>query len=85
MYDDLLGKRKKKTKTKIEFHVQDCDWDDENKEVIVKREFKITSDENGVVKWEDIPQLRTDEAWQCEHCGDWFTDGEEKCGDCYSS
>lgn len=83
MYDDLLGKRKKKTK--LEVIVQDCDWDDEKKEVIVKREYKIECDENGVVNWKDIPQISTDEAWQCKTCGDWFTDGEEKCGDCSSS
>ena len=52
MYDDILGKRKKKEH--IEVHVQDCDWDDNKKEVIVKREYKITCDEKGIVKWEDI-------------------------------
>jgi DNA-directed RNA polymerase subunit RPC12/RpoP len=27
-------------------------------------------------------QIETQKAWQCPHCGDWFTDGETECGDC---
>lgn len=50
MYDDLLGEKKKK---RVIVNIQDCDWDDDNKEVIVKREFDITCDENGVVEWEE--------------------------------
>lgn len=30
----------------------------------------------------DIPQIETNPAWQCPYCGDWFTDGENRCGDC---
>lgn len=67
MYDDLLGKKKKapcgidpKDCTdhkchvcfdKVEFQVQDIEWDDKNKKIIVKREYKIECDKNGVVKW----------------------------------
>lgn len=49
MYDDLLGPKRKRKE--IIVNVQDCDWDDEKKEVIVKDEYDITCDENGVVKW----------------------------------
>ena len=30
----------------------------------------------------EIPQIETSPAWQCPYCGDWFTDGETRCGDC---
>lgn len=53
MYDDLLGKKRKTEKGIV--IIEDCDWDDENKKVIVKKrtvhEIDIEVDENGVVKW----------------------------------
>ena len=30
----------------------------------------------------EIRQLDTDKSWQCPQCGDWFTDGENRCEDC---
>lgn len=35
----------------VEFQVQDCEWDDKTKKIVVKREYKIECDKNGVVKW----------------------------------
>ena len=57
MYDDLLGKKPKKEKGIV--IIEDCDWDDKNKKVIVKKrtkhEIDIEVDENGVVTWNNIP------------------------------
>ena len=59
MYDDLLGKKKKKEKGTV--IIQDCDWDDENKKVIVKsqKEIEVEIEEDGNIKaiqknWNDI-------------------------------
>ncbi len=51
MYDDLLGDKKKSRTYRVDAQVYD--WDDEKKELILKKSYKLTVDDDGNTTWED--------------------------------